>query len=161
MPVNSIAIITGETARLDTASPNLYKEKELTHIKQLWMKVLFLLSALLMVEKSFERQLRMSTKYAFLHLPHNSPFFSFPLRFGVIAKLLDAIVRLHDYSRYTEAKGAFAVLFPEELRRPWTEEMLEEIAADPKLKYVATVIEGKSASRIAFQSGGLPHNRTI
>jgi hypothetical protein len=61
-------------------------------------------------------------------------------KLGAETKLLDAIVRLYDYSKYTEAKGAFAVLFPEELRRPWTEEMLEKIAADPKLRYVATAI---------------------
>jgi type I restriction-modification system DNA methylase subunit len=50
------------------------------------------------------------------------------------------MVRLYDYSKYTEAKGAFAVLFPEELRRPWTAEMLERIAVDPSLKYVVTAI---------------------
>ena len=39
-------------------------------------------------------------------------------KLGAEAKLLDAMVRLYDYSKYvTEAKGAFAVLFPEELRR--------------------------------------------
>jgi tRNA1(Val) A37 N6-methylase TrmN6 len=61
-------------------------------------------------------------------------------KLGAEAKLLDAIVRLYDYSKYTEAKGAFAILFPEELRRPWPLEMLEKIAVDPKLKYVATAI---------------------
>jgi len=58
-------------------------------------------------------------------------------KLGAEAKLLDAIVRLYDYSKYTDAKGAFAILFPEELRRPWTVEMLEKIAIDPKLKYIA------------------------
>jgi len=47
-------------------------------------------------------------------------------KLGAETKLLDAIVRLYDYSKYTEAKGAFAVLFPEELRRPWTAEMQEK-----------------------------------
>lgn len=61
-------------------------------------------------------------------------------KLGTEARLLDAIVRLYDYSKYTEAKGAFAILFPEELRRPWTVEMLEKIAIDPKLKYIATAI---------------------
>jgi hypothetical protein len=35
-------------------------------------------------------------------------------KLGAESKLLDAIVRLYDYSKYTEAKGAFAVLFPGE-----------------------------------------------
>ena len=61
-------------------------------------------------------------------------------KLGAEAKLLDAIVRLYDYSKYTDAKGAFAVLFPEELRRPWTVEVLERIAINPKLKYVVTAI---------------------
>jgi methylase of polypeptide subunit release factors len=61
-------------------------------------------------------------------------------KLGAEAKLLDAIVRLYDYSKYTDAKGAFAILFPEELRRPWTVEMLEKIAIDPKLKYIVTAI---------------------
>ena len=61
-------------------------------------------------------------------------------KLGAEAKLLDAMVRLYDYSKYTDAKGAFAILFPEELRRPWTVEMLEKIAIDPKLKYIATAI---------------------
>ncbi len=61
-------------------------------------------------------------------------------KLGAESKLLDAMVRLYDYSKYTEAKGAFAVLFPEELRRPWNVEILEKIATDPKLKYVVTAI---------------------
>ena len=61
-------------------------------------------------------------------------------KLGSESKLLEAIVKLYDYSKYTEAKGAFAVLFPEELRRHWTPEMLEKIAADPKLKYVVAAI---------------------
>lgn len=61
-------------------------------------------------------------------------------KLGAESKLIDAIVKLYDYSKYTDAKGAFAVLFPEELRRPWTVEMLEKIAIDPKLKYVTTAI---------------------
>jgi len=58
-------------------------------------------------------------------------------KLGAESKLLDAIVRLYDYSKYTDAKGAFAILFPEELRRRWTTEMLEKIAVDPKLKQQA------------------------
>jgi len=61
-------------------------------------------------------------------------------KLGAETKLLDAIVRLYDYSKYTDAKGAFAILFPEELRHPWTVEMLEKIAIDPKLKYIVTAI---------------------
>ena len=59
-------------------------------------------------------------------------------KLGAEAKLLDAMVRLYDYSKYTAAKGAFAVLFPKELRQPWNIEILEKIAKDPKLEYVAT-----------------------
>ena len=61
-------------------------------------------------------------------------------KLGAESKLLDAIVQLYDYSKYTEAKGAFAVLFPEELRRRWSPEILEKIAVDPKLKYIVTAI---------------------
>lgn len=61
-------------------------------------------------------------------------------KLGAEAKLLDAIVRLYDYSKYTDAKGAFAILFPEKLRRPWDLELLEKIAADPKLKYVIAAV---------------------
>ncbi len=61
-------------------------------------------------------------------------------KLGAEAKLLDAMVRLYDYSKYTEAKGAFAVLFPKELRQPWNIEILEKIARDSKLEYVATAI---------------------
>jgi len=56
-------------------------------------------------------------------------------KLGAEAKLIDALVRLYDYSKYSEAKGAFAILFPEQLRRPWPYEMLEKISADPKLSY--------------------------
>jgi len=61
-------------------------------------------------------------------------------KLGSESKLLEAMVKLYDYSKYTEAKGAFAVLFPEQLRRPWGLETLATIAADPKLKYVVTAI---------------------
>jgi hypothetical protein len=45
-------------------------------------------------------------------------------KLGPETKLLEAIVKLYDYSKYvTEANGAFAVLFPEELRRPWPHEV--------------------------------------
>ncbi len=56
-------------------------------------------------------------------------------KLGPETKLLEAMVKLYDYSKYvTEAKGAFAVLFPEELRRPWPHEVWMRIAADPKLQ---------------------------
>ncbi|MEA2089236.1 MAG: N-6 DNA methylase, partial [Thermoproteota archaeon] len=62
-------------------------------------------------------------------------------KLGAEAKLLDAMVRLYDYSKYvTEARGAFAVLFPEELRRPWPHEMIMKIAVDPKLEYTVTAV---------------------
>jgi len=61
-------------------------------------------------------------------------------KLGAEARLLDAMVRLYDYSKYTQTKGAFAVLFPKELRQPWAIEILEKIANDPKLEYVATAI---------------------
>jgi methylase of polypeptide subunit release factors len=56
-------------------------------------------------------------------------------KLGAETKLLEAMTKLYDYSKYvTEAKGAFAVLFPEELRRPWPLEVWLRIAADPKLQ---------------------------
>jgi hypothetical protein len=56
-------------------------------------------------------------------------------KLGPETKLLEAMVKLYDYSKYvTEAKGAFAVLFPEELRRPWPPEVWMRIAVDPKLQ---------------------------
>jgi len=70
-------------------------------------------------------------------------------KLGAESKLLDAMFQLYNYSKYTDAKGAFAVLFPEELRRPWTIEMLEKIAGDPKLKYIvaATFKDHRPSSR--------------
>jgi hypothetical protein len=56
-------------------------------------------------------------------------------KLGPETKLLEAMVKLYDYSKYvTEAKGAFAVLFPEELRRPWPLEVWMRMAVDPKLQ---------------------------
>jgi type I restriction-modification system DNA methylase subunit len=75
-------------------------------------------------------------------------------KLGAEAKMLDAIVRLYDYSKYTDAKGAFAVLFPEKLRRPWTVEMLEQIAVAPDLKYNVTAIFKDSRPSQSF-SGNL------
>lgn len=59
-------------------------------------------------------------------------------KLGAEAKLLDAMVQLYDYSKYTPTNGGFAVLFPKELRRPWGIEIIEQIVSDPKLKYIAT-----------------------
>jgi type I restriction-modification system DNA methylase subunit len=59
-------------------------------------------------------------------------------KLGAEAKLLDAMVQLYDYSKYTPTNGGFAVLFPKELRRPWGIEIIEKIVSDPKLKYIAT-----------------------
>lgn len=61
-------------------------------------------------------------------------------KLGPQAKLFDAMIRLYDYYKYTEARGAFAILFPEQLRRPWPADMIERIAMDPKLSYVITGI---------------------
>jgi type I restriction-modification system DNA methylase subunit len=71
-------------------------------------------------------------------LLHNGAQYVVETKLGAEAKLLDAMVRLYDYSKYTQAKGAFAVLFPKELRQPWNIEILEKISRDPKLEYVAT-----------------------
>jgi len=71
-------------------------------------------------------------------LLHDGAQYVVETKLGAEAKLLDAMVRLYDYSKYTQAKGAFAILFPKELRHPWNIEMLEKIARDPKLEYVAT-----------------------
>jgi len=59
-------------------------------------------------------------------------------KLGAEAKLLDAMVQLYDYSKYTQTNGGFAVLFPKELRRPLGIELLERIVKDPKLKYITT-----------------------
>jgi len=62
-------------------------------------------------------------------------------KLGTEAKLLDAMMKLYEYSKYvTEAKGAFAVLFPEELRRPWSHDVIMSIATSPKTEYVVTAI---------------------
>jgi len=71
-------------------------------------------------------------------LLHNGAQYVVETKLDAEAKLLDAMVRLYDYSKYTPAKGAFAVLFPKELRQPWNIEILGKIAQDPKLEYVAT-----------------------
>jgi len=71
-------------------------------------------------------------------LLYNGAQYVVETKLGAEAKLLDAMVRLYDYSKYTQTKGAFAVLFPKELRQPWNIEILEKIAKDPKLEYVAT-----------------------
>ena len=73
-------------------------------------------------------------------LIHNGAQYVVETKLGAEAKLLDAMVRLYDYSKHTQAKGAFAVLFPKELRQPWSIEILAKIARDPKLEYVATAI---------------------
>jgi len=62
-------------------------------------------------------------------------------KLGAEAKLLDAMMKLYEYSKFvTEAKGAFAVLFPEELRRPWSHDVIMSIATSPKTEYVVTAI---------------------
>jgi len=62
-------------------------------------------------------------------------------KLGAETKLLEAMVKLYDYQKYvTEAKGAFAVLFPQELRQPWSHEVILNIAKNPKTEYVVTAI---------------------
>lgn len=61
-------------------------------------------------------------------------------KLGPKAKLFDAITQLYDYSKYIDVVGGFAILLPEELRRPLPIEWLEHTALDPKVKYVATAI---------------------
>ena len=73
-------------------------------------------------------------------LLYNGAQYVVETKLGAETKLLDAMVRLYDYSKYTQTKGAFAVLFPKELRQPWNIEILEKIARDPKLEYAATAI---------------------
>jgi len=62
-------------------------------------------------------------------------------KLGVETKLLEAMVKLYDYSKYvTEAKGAFAVLFPQELRQPWSDEVILNLARNLKTEYVVMAI---------------------
>jgi SAM-dependent methyltransferase len=61
-------------------------------------------------------------------------------KLGPQAKLFDAITQLYDYSKYIDVAGGFAILLPEEMRRPVPIEWLEHAAVDPKKKYVATAI---------------------
>jgi type I restriction-modification system DNA methylase subunit len=71
-------------------------------------------------------------------LLYNGAQYVVETKLGAEAKLLDAMVRLYDYSKYTPTEGAFAVLLPKEFRQPWNIEILEKIAGDPKLEYVVT-----------------------
>ena len=62
-------------------------------------------------------------------------------KLGAEAKLLDAMMKLYEYSKFvTEAKGAFAVLFPKELRRPWPHDVIVSLATSPKTEYVVMAI---------------------
>ena len=72
-----------------------------------------------------------------LHL-RNGAEYVVETKLGAEAKLLDAMVQLYDYSKYTSANGGFAVLFPKELRRAWGPEILEKIVSDSRLKYITT-----------------------
>ena len=61
-------------------------------------------------------------------------------KLGAETKLLDAMMKLYEYAKFvTEAKGAFAVLFPEELRR-WPADMVVDLATSSKTEYVVTAI---------------------
>ncbi len=64
---------------------------------------------------------------------HNGAQYIVETKLGAETKLLDAMVQLYDYSKHiSDAKGAFAVLFPEELRRPWPTDVILSIARDSK-----------------------------
>jgi len=61
-------------------------------------------------------------------------------KLGAESKLMNAVLRLYDYSKFAQARGAFAILFPEELRRPWPPEVLRRIAADSRTQYTVMAI---------------------
>ncbi|MEM2936894.1 MAG: hypothetical protein QW231_06945, partial [Candidatus Bathyarchaeia archaeon] len=64
---------------------------------------------------------------------HDGASYVVETKLGAETKLLDALVQLYDYGKHIgEAKGAFAVLFPEELRRPWPSDVILSIARDSK-----------------------------
>jgi tRNA1(Val) A37 N6-methylase TrmN6 len=64
---------------------------------------------------------------------HDGASYVVETKLGAETKLLDAMVQLYDYSKHIgEAKGAFAVLFPEELRRSWPADVIMSIARDSK-----------------------------
>jgi hypothetical protein len=66
-------------------------------------------------------------------LLHNGAQYVVETKLGAETKLLDAMVQLYDYGKHvSDAKGAFAVLFPEELRRPWPVDVVESVARDKK-----------------------------
>ncbi|MEM3356554.1 MAG: N-6 DNA methylase [Candidatus Bathyarchaeia archaeon] len=69
---------------------------------------------------------------------HDGASYVVETKLGAEIKLLDAMVQLYDYSKHiSEAKGAFAVLFPEELRRPWPSDVIVSIARDSKTQISA------------------------
>ncbi|MFQ6076364.1 MAG: hypothetical protein ACE5Z5_09575, partial [Candidatus Bathyarchaeia archaeon] len=59
-------------------------------------------------------------------------------KLGAEAKLLDVITSLYDYTKYIEAVGGFAILLPEELRRPVPIDWLRRMAMAPTYKYIVT-----------------------
>ncbi|MEM3726663.1 MAG: DNA methyltransferase, partial [Candidatus Bathyarchaeia archaeon] len=64
---------------------------------------------------------------------HDGASYVVETKLGAETKLLDAMVQLYDYSKHVgEAKGAFAVLFPEELRRPWPADVIMSVVRDAK-----------------------------
>jgi tRNA1(Val) A37 N6-methylase TrmN6/RNAse (barnase) inhibitor barstar len=64
---------------------------------------------------------------------HDGASYVVETKLGAETKLLDAMVQLYDYSKHVgEAKGAFAVLFPEELRRPWPADVIMSVARDAR-----------------------------
>ncbi len=61
-------------------------------------------------------------------------------KLGAESKLMNAVLRLYDYSKFAQARGAFAILFPEELRRPWPAEVLRRVAVDSRTQYTVMAI---------------------
>lgn len=69
-------------------------------------------------------------------------------KLGPQAKLFDAMTQLYDYTKHIASVGGFAVLLPQELRRPLPIEWLEQMALSPEYTYVvASVFKDKRASQ--------------
>ena len=96
-------------------------------------------------EVSYKTPLGMIKPDAFLQ---NGGNYIIETKLGAEAKLFDAITSLYDYTKYIPVVGGFAILLPEELRRPLPIEWLEHMAIAPKYKYVVTAIfKDKRASQ--------------
>jgi len=72
-------------------------------------------------------------------------------KLGPQPKLLDAITQLYDYTKHIEVEGGFAILLPQELRRPLPIEWLEHAAKDSKTKFTTTAIFSDRRPSQSFQ----------